>query len=155
MTIAFNHKLEITKILIGLLMTCVGAWWTYTTYYENERKHELETLINLGNAIAGMHVTCKSSFGDLASLAGKTTESREGRCYQYFQEAHRISLAAVITVKRPSGSSPEKWSGYWDNLQNTIAAAGSEKYEFNQIENAWVDILVAKKLKEVVGGEGE
>jgi hypothetical protein len=153
MTIAFNHKLEITKVLIGLLMTCVGAWWTYTTYYENERKHELETLINLGNAIAGMHVTCKSSFGDLASLAGKTTASREGRCYQYFQEAHRISLAAVITVKRPRGSSPEQWSNYWDNLQNVIAAAGSEKYIFNDIESAWVDILVAKKLKEVVVGE--
>lgn len=153
MTIAFNNKLEITKIIIGLLITCVGAGWTYTTYYENERKHELETLINPGNAIAGMHVTCKSSFGDLASLAGKTNESREGQCYRYFQEAHRISLAAVITVKRPRGSSPRQWSNYWDNLQNIIAAAGSEKYMFNEIENAWVDILVAKKLKEVVDGD--
>ena len=153
MTIAFNNKLEIAKILIGLLMTCVGAWWTYTTYYENERKHELETLIDLGNAIAGMHVTCKSSFGDLASLAGKTGSSREGRCYGYFQEAHRISLAAVITVKRPRGSSPEQWSAYWDNLQNVIAAAGTEKYMFEEIEGAWEDILVAKRLKEIVGGD--
>lgn len=148
MAIELKDKLEISKILIGLLMTTVGAWWTYTTYYENERKHELETMINLGNAIAGMHVTCKSSFGNLASLAENEKESREGQCYRYFQEAHRISLAAVITVKRPGSSTPQQWSGFWDNLQNVIAAAGSEKYEFNDIENAWVDILVAKELKE-------
>ncbi len=152
MTIAFKDKLEITKIIIGLLMTCVGAWWTYTTYYENERKHELDTLINLGNAIAGMHVSCKSNFGSLADLAGESNETRKGQCYRYFQEAHRISLAAVITVKKPGSVSSRQWSGYWDNLQNVIAAAGSEKYEFSEIENAWVDILVAKKLKEVDSG---
>ena len=154
MAIELKDKLEITKIFIGLLMTLVGAWWTYTTYYENERKHELETLINLGNAIAGMHVTCKSSFGKLASLAGNGKESREGQCYRYFQEAHRISLAAVITVKRPASSNSKQWSGYWDNLQNVIALAGSEKYKFNDIENAWVDILVVKELKEKSPGGG-
>lgn len=148
MALEFKEKLEISKIFIGLLMTIVGAWWTYTTYYENERKHELDTLINLGNAIAGMHVTCKSSFGNLASLADQGKESREGQCYRYFQEAHRISLAAVITVKRPGSSTSKQWSAYWDNLQNVIAAAGSEKYEFNEIETAWGDILVAKELKE-------
>ncbi len=153
MALKFSDKLEISKIIIGLLMTIVGAWWTYSTYYENERKHELETLINLGNAIAGMHVTCKASFGKLASLASQDKESRAGQCYRYFQEAHRISLAAVITVKRPASSTSEQWSAYWDNLQNVIAAAGSEKYDFTEIETAWVDILVAKKLKEKSQGD--
>jgi len=152
MSVDLKDKLEITKIIIGLLMTLVGAWWTYTTYYENERKHELETMISLGNAIAGMHVTCKSSFGKLADLAESKQGSRERQCYQYFQEAHRISLAAVITVKRPSRSTSRQWSDFWDNLQNVIASAGSEKYKFQDIENAWVDILVAKELKEISNG---
>ena len=152
MSVELKDKLEITKIIIGLLMTLVGAWWTYTTYYENERKHELETMISLGNAIAGMHVTCKGSFGSLANLAENQKDSREGQCYRYFQEAHRISLAAVITVKRPGSSTSKQWSDYWDNLQNVIASAGTEKYKFQDIENAWVDILVAKELKEKVNG---
>ena len=152
MAIGFKDRLEIIKIVITLLMTLVGAWWTYTTYYENERKLELDTLVSLGNAIAGMHVSCKRNFGSLADLAGEGIETRKGQCYRYFQEAHRISLAAIITVKRPGSSNPGQWLGYWDNLQNVIAAAGSEKYQFDEIENAWTDILLAKKLKEVVGG---
>ena len=154
MALDFKDRLEITKIIITLLMTCVGAWWTYTTYYENERKQELDTLISLGNAIAGMHVSCKSSFGSLAELASESEESRKGQCYRYFQEAHRISLAAIITVKRPAGASVGQWTAYWDSLQNVIAAAGSEKYQFDDIENAWAGILVAKKLKEHESGGG-
>ncbi len=152
MSVDLKDKLEITKIIIGLLMTLVGAWWTYTTYHENERKHELETMINLGNSIAGMHVTCKSSFGKLADLAESKQGSRERQCYQYFQEAHRISLAAVITVNRPASSTPEQWSVFWEKLQNVIAATGSEKYKFQELEDAWVEILIAKKLKEKVSG---
>ncbi len=152
MALEFKDRLEITKIIVALLMTCVGGWWTYTTYYENERKHELDTLISLGNAVAGMHVSCKSSFGRLADLAGADSSSREGRCYGYFQDAHRISLAATITVKRPSGVSSRHWADYWDKLQNVIAAAGTEKYQFDAIDEAWANILVAKKLKEITGG---
>lgn len=150
MALITDHKIEITKIIIGVLMTSVAAWWTYTTYYEDERKHELETLINLGNAIAGMHVSCKGSFGELAELASAAKASRQGRCYEYFQDAHRISLTAPITVKKPYWLSAQQWITYWDNLQNVIAATGSQEYEFNSVQNAWVDILIAKNLKEPV-----
>lgn len=150
MTLTYDQKIEITKILIGVIISIVGALWTYTTYTENERNNELKTLIGLGDAIAGMHVTCKSEFGNLADLAGESKDSRKGQCYRYFQDAHRISLAAVITVKKPFGFSAREWGGYWRSLQNVIATAGSEKYEFNNVEDAWVKILVAKALKEVI-----
>ena len=153
MTITSDQKIEIIKITIGVIISIVGALWTYTTYTENERNNELKTLIGLGDAIAGMHVTCKSGFGKLADLAGESNDSRAGRCYRYFQDAHRISLAAVITVKKPFASSAKEWAGYWDSLQNVIAAAGSEKYEFNNIEDAWVKILIVKALKEEPEGD--
>lgn len=148
MTLKSNHKLEIIKIAMGVIISVVAALWTYTTYTQNERNNELETLIELGNAIAGMHVTCKSEFGNLADLAGESKDSRKGQCYRYFQDSYRISLAAVITVKKPLYSSTKEWMGYWNGLQNVIAAAGSEKYKFNNIESAWVEILVEKGLKE-------
>ena len=152
MALTADQKIDISKIIIGLILSVAAGLWTYTTYTENERKNELITLIGLGDAIAGMHVTCKSGFGSLADLADKGGNSRQGQCYQYFQDAHRISLAAVITVKKPLGSSSAEWAGYWDSLQNVIAAAGSEKDEFDSIESAWVKILIVKGLKEEIDG---
>jgi hypothetical protein len=143
-----DQKIEISKIAIGVIISIVGALWTYTTYTENERNNELKTLIGLGDAIAGMHVTCKSDFDKLADLAGEGKDTRKGQCYRYFQNAHRISLAAVITVKKPFAMSAKDWIAYWGGLQNAIAIAGSEKYRFNNIEDAWVRILIAKGLKE-------
>ena len=150
MLLKTDQRIEISKIVIGIVITVVGALWTYTTYTEQDRNTELTTLIGLGDAIAGMHVTCKSDFGNLADLANEVINSRKGRCYQYFQDAHRISLAAVITVKKPFRSSAREWAAYWDRLQNVIAAAGSEKYEFASIEKAWTEILIVKGLKEQV-----
>lgn len=150
MALITDHKIEITKIIIGVLMTSVAAWWTYTTYYEDERKHELETLINLGNAIAGMHVTCKAAYNGLADLADKAETNRATRCYEYFQDAHRISLTAPMTVKKPYWLPAQQWITYWKNLQKIINDIAIYKYEFNAIQNAWENILVAKNLKEPV-----
>jgi len=150
MALTSDQKIEILKITIGVIFAFVGALWTYTTYTENERNNELKTLIELGDSIAGMHVTCKKEFGPLAALADKSKDSREGRCYVYFQDAHRRSLAAMITVRKPIFCSSNSWISYWDTLQNEIARAGTERYTFDSIENAWVDILVAKGLKEKV-----
>jgi len=149
MTFSTSQKIDVIKIILGVIVSIVAAFWTYTTYTANERNKELETLISLGNAIAGMHVTCKGEFNELAELAGEDKNSRKGLCYEYFQNAHRMSLAAVITVKKPYLLAAEDWVGYWEALQNVIAAAGSEKYEFDALENAWVEILVAKELKEI------
>ena len=152
MALTNDQRIEITKIILGVLISTVGAIWTYTTYTENERNNELKTMIELGDAIAGMHVTCKSEFGKLADLADEKNDGRKQKCYGYFQDAHRRSLAAVITVKKPMFLSAKEWAGYWDELQNVIAAAGSEKYTFDNIENAWVKILISKKLKEKTQG---
>ncbi len=146
-----DHKIEILKIMIGVIFTVVGAFWTYTTYTESERNNELKTLIDLGDSIAGMHVTCKNNFDKLADLAEKDKNSREGRCYAYFQDAHRRSLAAMITVRKPLFCSSGTWTGYWGDLQKEIARAGSERYVYVSIENAWVEILTAKGLKEKPG----
>ena len=148
MALTNDQRIDCIKIIIGVIFSVVAAFWTYTTYTENERNNELKTLIHLGDSIAGMHVTCKKSFGKLADLADKSKDSREGRCYAYFQDAHRRSLAAVISVRKPIFSSSNTWVGYWDDFQNEIARAGSEQYKYDSIENAWVDILIAKGLKE-------
>lgn len=147
MELTTQQRLEVIKIIVGIIISVIGALWTYTTYTENERNNELKTLIELGDAIAGMHVTCKSEFSKLADLASEKKNTRQGRCYEYFQDAHRRSLAAVITVKKPTFLEKHEWLNYWDKLQEEIAAAGSQKYQFDSIETAWVNILVAKKLK--------
>lgn len=149
----FDQFLKFSTVMLSIVIAVVGGAWNYTVYYDNERKHELETLISLGNAIAGMHVTCKGDFKELAGLANEDSNSRKGRCYHYFQEAHRISLAAVISVKRPYSVSAKNWAAYWHRLQYVIAAAGSQKYDFDKIEGAWSAILVAKQLKENPAGE--
>ena len=151
MALTNDQKIEIFKIIVGVIVSIVGALWTYTTYTQNKRNNELKTLIDLGNSIAGMHVTCKMEFGKLADLADKSKDSREGRCYAYFQDAHRRSLAATITVQKPLFLSHKKWDMHWDNLQNEIARTGSEKYEFEDIEKAWINILIAKGLKDKPG----
>jgi hypothetical protein len=148
MALTNDQKIDCIKIIIGVIFSVVAAFWTYTTYTENERNNELKTLIALGDSIAGMHVTCKTDFGKLAALADKGKDSREGRCYAYFQDAHRRSLAAMISVGKPMFSSSNTWVSYWNDLQKEIARAGSEQYKFNSIENAWVDILIAKGIKE-------
>ena len=148
MALTNAQKIEIFKIIIGVIFSLVGALWTYTIYTENQRSNELKTLIDLGDSIAGMQVTCEKEFGKLAALADKCKDSREGRCYAYFQDAHKRSLSAMITVRKPIFCSPNTWVSYWDALQNEIARAGSERYTFDSIENAWVDILIAKRLKE-------
>lgn len=152
MALNTDQTIDVIKIFIGLVIAIIGGLWTYTTYTESERNKELDTMIGLGNAIAGMHVTCKSNFDELANLAGADPTSRRGQCYRYFQDAHRMSFAAVITVKKPAGSSTQEWINFWDELQNVIATAGTERYRFDDIENAWVKILVAKQLKEEISG---
>ena len=143
-----DQFVKVAKLVLFVVFTIVSAAWTYTVYYENERKSELETLVSLGNSIAGMHVTCKGSFDELAELAGKERFSREGRCYSFFQDAHRISLAAVITIKKPYSVSAKDWAASWDNLQNVIATAGSQAYDFSSLEDAWSTILISKGLKD-------
>lgn len=145
-----DRFVKFAQLILFVVFTIVGAAWTHTVYYENERKRELDTLISLGNAIAGMHVTCKGSFKELAKLADEERHSRKGRCYGYFQDAHRISLAAVITIKKPFAVTTKSWVSHWENLQNVIAATGSQEYEFDRLENAWAEILITKGLKERV-----
>lgn len=148
MALTTDQNLEFFKIIVGVIISLVGGLWTYTTYTENQRNNEFKTLIDLGDSIAGMHVTCKEDFGQLADLAAESKDGRKGRCYAYFQDAHRRSLAAMITVRDPIFYSAETWVAHWDNLQKEIARAGSEKYTFVSIENAWAAILVAKGLRE-------
>ena len=148
-----DQKIEVYKIIIGVLVSVVGGLWTYTTYTENERANESKMLIELGNAIAGMHVTCKSDFKKLADLAGKSKDSREGRCYAYFQEAHRGSIAAMISINKPMATSYSEWANYWYVLQDEIARAGSEEYAYSSLESAWENILINKGLREKLTGE--
>ena len=129
-----DRFVKLAQLILFVVFTIVSAIWTYTVYYENERNRELETLISLGNAIAGMHVTCKGSFKNLAKLADEDKLSRKGRCYGYFQDAHRISLAAVITIKKPFSISANNWVAHWQNLQNVIATTGSQEYDFDTVE---------------------
>lgn len=148
-----DQKIEVYKIIIGALVSIVGALWTYTTYTANERANESKMLIELGNAVAGMHVTCKGEFGKLADLADKDKDSREGRCYAYFQEAHRGSIAATISINKPINSSYSEWVSYWDALRDEIARAGSEEYAYDSLETAWENILIKKGLREKLAGE--
>ena len=153
MAFSSDQFVNLAKLVLLVVFTMVSAAWTYTVYYENERKSELETLISLGNSIAGMHVACKGSFNKLAELADEDRHSRKGRCYSFFQDAHRISLAAVITVKKPYSVSDKNWAVSWDNLQNVIATAGSQAYDFDSLEDAWSTILVSKGLKSKLQSE--
>lgn len=148
MVLTNDQRIKILKIFIGLILSLVGGFWTYTTYTANERKHELETLIGLGDSIAGMHVTCEKEFGGLADLANQSKGSKKGKCYAYFEDSHRKSLSAMITVRKPVFEPHGKWAKDWNVLQDQIARAGSENYKFNDIENAWVDILTTKGLRE-------
>ena len=148
-----DQKIEVYKIIIGALISIVGALWTYAMYTENERANESKMIIELGNAIAGMHVTCKSDFGKLAVLADEISGSRKGRCYEYFQEAHRRSMAAMISIKKPMNSSYSEWASYWQDLRDEIARAGTEKYAHNNLETAWESILIKKGLRERLGEE--
>ena len=148
MALKADQKIEIWKLLIAAIFTVVGAFWTYTTYTENERNNELNTLIDLGDSIAGMNVTCLDEFDMLAKLADKSKDSQEGKCYEYWQDANRKSLSAMITVRKPLFCSHKTWVGYWNTLQEVINRVGSQKYSSESIDSAWDDILISKGLKE-------
>lgn len=147
MALTNDQKIEILKIIIGAAFSLVCALWTYTTYTENERNSELKALISLGDSISGMQVSCKGDFGQLADLADKVKGSREKRCYEYFVDAHRKSLSAMIVVRKPVLTPLVEWEGYWNTLQNEISLMGSTNYSFGGIEHAWISILSKKGLK--------
>lgn len=141
-----EEKIEISKIIIGLFLSFVGGLWTYTTYTESARNSELETIIALGDSIAGMHVTCKSKYNGLADLADTAIE-RQKKCYDYFQDTYRRSLSSMIIISEPVFVSKNNWQLYWKDLQKVIQEAASQKYDTTSIDNAWNKILVAKRLK--------
>jgi len=146
---AFSNEqvVEIIKIIVGVVIAAVGGLWTYTTYTADERKAELQTLVALGDAIAGMHATCRGNFGQLADLSDKAPGSREKRCYDYFQDAYRGSFSAMITVRKPTSCPAGTWEAHWAKLQNEIAGAGGARYAREGIENAWRAILQEKGLR--------
>jgi len=142
-----EEKIEISKIIIGLFLSVVGGLWTYTTYTESARNNELETIIALGNSVAGMHVTCKGKFKGLAELAN-TKIKREKKCYVYFEDAYRRSLSSMIIIAKPIMLPTNDWKALWSNLQKVLQEAASQKYEKTSIDKAWNDILVAKGLSD-------
>jgi len=148
MAITADQKIEVFKIVIGVIFSVVAAFWTYTTYTENERNSELNTLNDLGDSIAGMNATCLEDYGPLSKLADETNkDSKKGRCYSYWEDAYKKSLSGMITVRKPIFCSSE-WVGNWKDLKNAIMIAGSQKIEFDSIHRAWDDILISKGLKE-------
>jgi hypothetical protein len=147
MSLSFNQKIELNKLVIGVLLSIIGGLWTYVVYTEDVRKNDLKTLSSLGDSIAGMHVTCKTKFGALASLAEKSENIRERQCYDYFQNAYKMSLAAEITIKKPVFCSSDVWASYWVALQNQLKLCASQQYSFEDLEPAWNVILAAKGLK--------
>jgi hypothetical protein len=148
MAITADQKIEFIKIIIGVIFSVIGALWTYTIYTENARNSELNTLNSLGDSIAGMNVTCSEDYRMLSKLANETNkDSKKGRCYAYWEDAHKKSLSAVITVKKPIFCSPNKWVDDWNTLQVEIIKVGSQKYSFAEIDKAWKNILISKGLK--------
>ena len=150
MALKSEQVVEIIKIIVGVVIAAVGGLWTYTTYTADERKAELQTLVALGDAIAGMHATCEGEFGQLAKLAELPAEhsnSRKKQCYDYFQDAYRRSFSAMITVRKPSFCPADRWASRWATLQNEIAGAGSARYARAGIEKAWTAILQEKGLR--------
>lgn len=142
-----DQKIEIVKILVGVIIAAVGGLWTYTTYTESQRNSELQTIIELGDAIAGMRVTCKEKFHGLAGLANATDDKRKIQCYEYFQDAYRGSLSAEIIIKKPFSITDDEWSKQWKKLQSVISDFASSSFNSAQLSDAWNTILVTKGLK--------
>jgi len=147
MSLSINQRIEIYKIIVGVMISIVGGLWTYTTYTQDARKNELKSIISLGDSIAGMNVTCKRDFKMLSELAGEAKDSRKGQCYKYFQDAFKKAIAAEITIKKPFLCSQKKWAEYWDTLVTQISLAASSEYNYADINNAWSAILKKKGLK--------
>ena len=142
-----DQKIEIFKIIIGVIFSVLGALWTYTTYSENERSSELNTLNSLGDSIAGMNATCLGEYGPVSKLANETNKDiKRGKCYAYWEDAYKKSLSGMISVGKPIFYSPKDWADAWKDLQAAIGTAGSQKYSFKSINEPWENILNIKGL---------
>ncbi len=147
MALSVDQKIETIKIIIGLLIAIVGGMWTYTTFTHDQRKSELNTLIELGDSIAGMNVTCMSDYPALSTLAGEKTDQKKQNCYKYFEDAYKKSIAAEIIIKKPIFYSEKKWRDHWSTLIDKMSISATSKYIYEDVNTAWNSILSAKGLK--------
>ena len=147
MTFSVDQKIEAIKIIVGLIIAIVGGMWTYTTFTQDQRKTELNTLIDLGASIAGMNVTCMINYLALSNLANETTDQKKHNCYLYFEDAYKKSIAAQILIKKPFLYNEKKWRDHWRELINQMLLSASSKYIYEDVNSAWNSILSAKGLK--------
>jgi len=146
MSFSVDQKIEALKIIVGIVIAIVGGLWTFTTFTQEQREAELKTLIELGDSIAGMNVTCISDYGPLSILAANKSDSKKAKCYLYFENAYKKSIAAQILIKKPIFCSEQKWKKLWDNLVDKMSEAASSKYIYDDVNTAWNSILIKKGL---------
>jgi hypothetical protein len=146
MSFSVDQKIEVLKITVGLVIAIVGGLWTFTTFTQEQREAELKTLIELGDSIAGMNVTCISDYGPLSKLAADKEDFKKKKCYLYFENAYKKSIAAQILIKKPVFCGEQKWNKLWNNLVDKMSLAASSEYIYNDINTAWNSILIEKSL---------
>lgn len=146
MSLSSDQKIEVIKIAVGLLIALIGGLWTYTTFTQEQREVELKTLIELGDSIAGMNVTCMSDYGALSTLVSEKIDQKKKKCYLYFEDAYKKSIAAQILIKKPFCYNEAKWKGHWDILVDQMSISASSKYIYDDVNAAWGAILLAKGL---------
>lgn len=147
MSLTVDQKLEFLKIIVGLAIAVVGGLWTFTTFTQEQRVAELNMLVDLGDSIAGMNVTCTSDYGPLSTLINdKKRDKKKEKCYLYFEKAYKKSIAAQILIKKPFFCAEKKWKSQWDNLLDKMSSAAASKYIYKDVNSAWNTILVEKGL---------
>lgn len=141
--LSIDQKIETSKIFVGLIIAIVGGFWTYVTYTSEARTTELNTIIMLGNSIAGMNVACKKIDGKL-SLLDADGGKRSSRCNRYFESGFQRAMAGSIAIKKPFFTSDDEWKKLWSELQDSIQLASNSKINYKKIDNAWTAILKEK-----------
>lgn len=146
MALSVDQKIETIKIIVGLVIAIVGGLWTYATFTQEQRKAELKTLMELGDSIAGMNVTCMSDYRALSNLANEKEDQKKNKCYSYFEDAYKKSIAAQTLIKKPIFYSEEDWVNHWNNLVDKMSLSASSEYIYEDVNSAWNAILTAKGL---------
>lgn len=142
-----DQKLELCKIIVGLIIAVIGGFWTYFQYHEVGRRNSIRAVIEISEAIVAMQMFCKEVDNELLSLAKENPGSRRRRCFESYITARTKILSGSSTISRPWLSNEEDWKEAWEEMKIAIEEPATENYSESRIGNKWSRILELKKVK--------
>ena len=147
-----ENKIEIAKVIIGLLVTCVAGLWTLSVFIHEQDRRTDDAVARANAAINQAFVDCHSVklplLSVISSLDAVRAESPAvyqdyAACLKSFNNLRNSVSEAEIRIERPLYCREFEWRGLWSGLDRALQTTLQTGYETDETRMQWVKIVRA------------